>query len=269
MPKIAPPVDASKPRRDGEPGTKRVAVLQSNYIPWKGYFDIIAAVDEFLVYDSVQYTKNDWRNRNQIKTAHGKKWLTIPVRQERLDQTIEQTRIADPRCFGKHWNSFRQAYAKAPHLRFCTDLLEDIFLDPSPPELLGESNVRLIRRICEGLGIDTPIRDANAYAPTGDRNARLLDLCRKAGADSYLSGQAAQSYLDASLFGQAGIEVQWMHYDGYREYDQPHPPFDHFVSILDLLAMTGRDAPEYMLDARKPQASTPQASSPRGGSTVQ
>lgn len=243
-----------RPGLGGKPGTKRIAVLQSNYIPWKGYFDIIASVDEFLIYDSVQYTKNDWRNRNQIKTAHGKKWLTVPVRQQRLDQTIEQTRIADPRCFGKHWSTFRQAYAKAPHLQFCRDLLEDIFLDPSPPELLGESNVRLIRRVCEGLGIGTPIRNAKDYSPTGDRSSRLLDLCRKANADIYLSGPAARAYLDESLFAQSGIDVQWMQYEGYPNYDQPYPPFDHFVSILDLLAMTGKRAPDYMLYASMGQA---------------
>jgi WbqC-like protein family len=225
---------------------KRVAVLQSNYIPWKGYFDIIAAVDEFIVYDCVQYTKNDWRNRNQIKTPQGKTWLTVPVRQHHLAQTIEETQIADRTCFARHWRTFRHAYAKAPHLGYCTDLLEDLFLDPQPPELLGMSNVRLLRRIAEGLDIRTPIRDANAYAPSGDRNERLLDLCVKAGATTYLSGPAAAAYLDTERFASAGITVEWADYDGYREYPQPYPPFDHFVSILDLLAATGPDAKSYL-----------------------
>jgi hypothetical protein len=233
------------PHRD--PGMKRIAVLQSNYIPWKGYFDIIARVDEFIVYDCVQYTKNDWRNRNQIKTANGKSWLTIPVRQQRLAQTIAETEIADPGCFRKHWLTFRQAYARAPHLEYCIELLEDLFLDDTPPRLLGASNVRLIRRICEGLGIRTPIVDAETYAPAGDRNERLVDLCRKAGASAYLSGPAAGAYLDESLFAQAGIEVEWMQYEDYPPYPQPYPPFDHFVSILDLLAAAGPDAGRYML----------------------
>jgi hypothetical protein len=225
---------------------KRIAVLQSNYIPWKGYFDIIGQVDEFVLYDCVQYTKNDWRNRNQIKTANGKTWLTIPVRQEKLAQTIAETRIADSGCFRRHWLTFRQAYAKAPHLRYCSDLLEDLFLDPSPPSLLGASNGRLIRRICEGLGMRTRIVDSGDYAPVGDRNERLLDLCRKAGATHYLSGPAAAAYLDEARFAQAGIAVEWMRYDDYPDYPQLHPPFDHFVSILDLLAATGADAPRYM-----------------------
>ncbi|HVI25748.1 MAG TPA: WbqC family protein [Xanthomonadaceae bacterium] len=225
---------------------KRIAILQSNYIPWKGYFDIIAAVDEFVVYDCVQYTKNDWRNRNQIKTAQGKTWLTIPVRQRELAQTVEETEIADPRCLRRHWTTFRQAYAKAPHLRHCAALVEDLFL-AEPPRLLAEANLGFIRRICEGLGIDTRISNVHDYAPSGDRNERLVDLCRKAGATSYLSGPAARSYLDESLFAAAGIRVEWMRYDGYPEYPQPHPPFDHYVSVLDLLAATGPDARAHLL----------------------
>jgi hypothetical protein len=228
---------------------KRIAVLQSNYIPWKGYFDIIARADEFIVYDCVQYTKNDWRNRNQIKTANGKSWLTIPVRQQRLAQTIAESEIADPGCFRRHWLTFTQSYARAPHIAYCRELLEDLFLDPAPPALLGASNVRLIRRICEGLGIRTPIVDVEAYAPEGDRNERLLDLCGKAGAGAYLSGPAARAYLDEARFAQAGIAVEWMAYEGYPAYPQPFPPFDHYVSILDLLASTGPDAARYLLHA--------------------
>ena len=230
---------------------KRVAVLQSNYIPWKGYFDIIAAVDEFIVYDCVQYTKNDWRNRNQIKTANGKSWLTVPVRQQHLTQTIAETEIADPGCFRKHWLTFRQAYAKAPHLGYCVELLEDLFLDETPPRLLSQSNARFTRRICEGLGIATPIVDSEAYEPVGDRNERLVDLCMKSGATHYLSGPAAGAYLDKAKFLQAGIALEWMRYEAYPTYQQLHPPFDHFVSVLDLLAATGCEAPHFMLHGQR------------------
>ena len=186
---------------------KRIAILQSNYIPWKGYFDLIAAVDEFIIYDCVQYTKHDWRNRNQIKTAQGKSWLTIPVRQQSLGQTIEQTRIADPSCFRRHWTSFRQAYAKAPHLEYCNTLLSDIFLDETPPAMLSDANRRLIERICNGLGINTRISSAVDYSPSGDRMERLLDLCLKTGASHYLSGPAARAYVDEARFAQAGVIV--------------------------------------------------------------
>lgn len=228
---------------------KRIAILQSNYIPWKGYFDVIAAVDEFVIYDCVQYTKNDWRNRNQIKTPKGKSWLTVPVRQRHLGQTIAETEIADPECFRRHWDIFRQAYARAPHFRECSRLLEDLFLGPSPT-MLSEANTRLLKRISEGLRLDTAITRAEDYMPEGDRNERLVDLCRKAAATHYLSGPAARAYLDESRFTEAGIIVEWMDYTGYAEYPQLYPPFDHAVSILDLLACAGHEAPSFMLHAR-------------------
>lgn len=229
---------------------KRVAVLQSNYIPWKGYFDIIAAVDEFVLYDCVQYTKNDWRNRNQIKTAQGKRWLTVPVRQRSLAQTIDETEIANSTCFKDHWRTFLQCYAGAPEIQFCRDAFEDIFLDASPPPLLSHSNGRLIRRACDVLGIRTAILDSSELTLGVGRNERLIDLCRQRGATHYLSGNAAKSYLDETAFGDAGITVEWMNYEGYPEYSQPHPPFDHFVSVLDLIACTGRNARGHMLHDR-------------------
>src|SRR3546814_20829484 len=95
----------------------------------------------------------------------------------------------------------------------------------------------------------TPIRDAGEYRRAGNRNERLASLCRQAGASSYLSGVAAKSYLDESMFSQAGVTVEWMSYEGYREYGQPHPPFDHYVSVLDLIACTGPDARGFLLRA--------------------
>jgi hypothetical protein len=226
---------------------KRVAILQSNYIPWKGYFDLIASVDEFIVYDCVQYTKNDWRNRNQVKTPQGKAWLTVPIRQRNLEQTIEQTEIADPNCFRKHWQTFRQNYARAAHIGYCRDALEPVFEGLASEQLLGRANLHLIRAVCNLLGIRTTISDASKYALEGDRNERLVNLCQQVGASTYLSGAAAKVYLDERQFADAGIAVEWMSYEGYDEYPQPHPPFDHHVSVLDLLASTGPAASSYLL----------------------
>src|SRR5690606_2558577 len=227
---------------------KKIAILQSNYIPWKGYFDIIAAVDEFILYDCVQYTKNDWRNRNQIKTAQGKAWLTVPVRHVGMEQVIDEVEIADPGCFRKHWRTFRQSYAKAAHVSYCRDGLEALFESLGDERLLAGANARILRAVCAMLGIGTVIRDAREYELSGDRNERLVQLCRQAGAAVYLSGAAAKSYLDEELSREAGVEVRWMCYDGYREYPQPHPPFDHHVSVLDLLACTGPEAPAFLLN---------------------
>jgi hypothetical protein len=226
---------------------KTVAILQSNYIPWKGYFDIISRVDEFVLYDQVQYTKNDWRNRNQIKTSQGKIWLTIPVNHKSLGQRIDETRISDTKCFAKHWRSFCQSYAKAPFLHYCREHLEALFLEGPSSTSLSENNAVLIKAICDLLDIRTRITDSTAYELQGDRNQRLVNLCKQADATCYLSGPAAQSYLDEQAFADEGISVTWMDYGSYREYNQPHPPFDHGVSILDLIASTGPEARSFLL----------------------
>src|SRR5208283_1807000 len=95
---------------------KSLAAIQSNYIPWKGYFDIINRVDEFMLYDDAQYTRRDWRNRNKIKTPRGLRWLTIPVRVKgKFHQKICETEISDPGWAAGHWQTLRQNYARAKH----------------------------------------------------------------------------------------------------------------------------------------------------------
>ncbi|MGQ4660277.1 WbqC family protein [Lysobacter sp. F6437] len=225
---------------------KRVAILQSNYLPWKGYFDLIAQVDEFIVYDCAQYTKNDWRNRNQIKSTQGKTWLTVPVRHHGLGQPIDEVAVADPTCFRKHWATFRQTYAKAPHIDFCTEKLRPLFDVAAGFDTISAVNLHFLGGLTSLLGWHTRINSARNYHLVEGRNERLVELCRQASATHYLSGPAARSYLDEAAFGRAGITVEWADYAGYPEYPQPYPPFDHFVSILDLFAGTGERAVDYL-----------------------
>lgn len=225
---------------------KKVAILQSNYIPWKGYFDIIGLVDEFILYDDVQYTKNDWRNRNLIKTSDGLQWLTIPVRQESLEQKICETRIAQSNWARKHWNAISICYGKAPFFRSYRDFFAALYLE-CHEELLSKINYRFLTAIAGLLNIKTKISWSMDYQFSGDRTERLVDLCRKAGATAYLSGPAARDYLNEQLFLDAGIAVSWMSYDGYPEYPQPYPPFVHGVSIVDLIMNTGPDAAKYLI----------------------
>lgn len=225
---------------------KRIAILQSNYLPWKGYFDLIGRVDEFIVFDCAQYTKGDWRNRNQIKSPQGKRWLTVPVRHEHLGQSVDQVAISDPQCFRKHWSTFRQNYATAPHIDYCVATLEPAFMAAAECSTISAVNRHFIQAINPLLGIDTPISDARDYRLETGRNERLVSLCSQAGADRYLSGPAARSYIDESLFAAHGVGVEWMDYSAYPEYPQPHPPFDHQVSILDLLACVGERAGQFI-----------------------
>lgn len=232
---------------------KRLAILQSSYIPWKGYFDIIRAVDHFILYDDAQYTKNDWRNRNRIKTAAGPRWLTIPVRTEgRFGQAIKDVEVADTRWAAKHWKSLVTHYAKA---RFSGELfapLSDCYTKAAVLPKLGEINELFIRRICGLLGIETSIARSMDYNLNGDRVDRLIGLCQQVGASEYLSGPAAKSYLDETRFNEFGIAVRWMDYAGYPPYPQLHsPPFLHDVTVLDLLLNVGLErAEDYLLAAR-------------------
>lgn len=219
---------------------KSLAAIQSSYIPWKGYFDVVAAVDEFVLYDDVQFTKNDWRNRNLVKSSNGTTWLTIPVlTKDRFGQLIQDVEVSDSRWPVKHWKSIQANYAKAPFFERLSPWLEGIYQDLEDETRLAAINERFIREIADLLGLDTEITHASDYDLSEDRNVRLVELCRQTGSDVYLSGPAARTYLDQGLFDRHGIEVRWMDYSGYPEYGQLHGDFEHGVSILDLLLSEG------------------------------
>jgi len=224
---------------------KTVVVLQSNYIPWKGYFDLIHDADLFIFYDDLQYTKNDWRNRNKIKTQTGAEWLTIPVGTDK-HRLICETEIKNPFWQTKHWKTLQQNYAKAPHFSSYKAFFEDVYLGRSWTNL-SELNQYLIRTISRDLlNLTTEFQDSRDYSLLGQRLDRLLDLVCKSGANRYISGPAAKDYIDPNPFAQAGIELEWKDYSGYPEYPQCFPPFEHGVTILDLLFNVGSDAPWYI-----------------------
>ena len=224
---------------------KRIAILQSNYIPWKGYFDLINSVDEFVLYDTAQFTKNDWRNRNKIKTPRGISWLTIPVCHN-FGQTIHETRVSDPAWGPRHWSSLLQNYAGAPHFREYASLFEGLYRELDGEQYLSAVNYRFIREVCEIIGIGTPITWSRDYRLVDGKIERLVDLCRQAGADEYLSGPAARDYIHEEPFSDAGITLTYMDYSGYPEYRQLYPPFEHRVSILDLIFNEGPEARRYL-----------------------
>lgn len=227
--------------------TKTVSILQSNYIPWKGYFDIIAKSDVFIFYDSVQFTKNDWRNRNRIKTRNGVEWITIPVRNESLHQKINETNISFKDWNKKHWKTIRNNYSRAKCFKTLEPFFEDLYLNQlQDVSLLSEVNYKLIVAISKLLKFETTFLWDKDLGLIEGKTERLVDLCKKTGANVYLSGPAAKDYLQEDMFKDSGMEVQWMDYSGYPEYEQLYPPFEHGVSILDLLFNTGEGATEYM-----------------------
>lgn len=230
---------------------KKVAILQSNYIPWKGYFDMIAAVDEFILYDDMQYTRRDWRNRNQIKTAQGVQWLTIPVQVKgKYYQKIKDTEIDGSDWVMDHWKALVQNYRRAPHFDKIAAWLEPLYVEESHTHL-SPLNRRFIEAVCDYLGIKTVISNSWDYPLLDGKTERLADLCAKANGTEYISGPAAKDYLEEGIFIEYGIKLTWFEYAGYSEYPQLWGEFTHGVTILDLLFNCGQDAPNYMKYVRR------------------
>ena len=235
---------------------KKVAAIQSSYIPWKGYFDIIQTVDEFILYDDVQYTPKNWRNRNRMKTPQGLKWLSIPVSADesiaRADRFINKMRATNHDWPDQHWSFIQANYARARHFDAQKDNIKDMFMEAKDIDFLSDINMHFIKRICNLLDIDTEIRFSTDYVLTkSGKSERPLELAIKAGADVFVSGGKASEYYDLEAWSNAGVKVDFFSYDGYKEYWQPYPPFEHSVSILDLLFNTGDDAKNYLLSTPK------------------
>ncbi|HVW20862.1 MAG TPA: WbqC family protein [Opitutaceae bacterium] len=231
----------------------RVCINQSNYIPWRGYFDLIHEVDLFVLYDDVQFTKNDWRNRNLIKHGEKTRWLTIPVGQD-IRRLICEVTIREPRWQKQHWESLRHAYGKAPFFEWLRPFLEQIYLGGTWNSL-SELNHRLIEGIGrEFLGITTRFADSRDFTLSGTGQERVLSLLKMVGATSYLSGPAGQAYLQPAEFARQGIDLAWMDYTGYPTYPQSGEKFEPSVSVLDLLFNTGPAAPDYIWGWRRGQA---------------
>lgn len=226
---------------------KKVAILQSDYIPWKGYFDMIHMVDEFILYDDMQYTRRDWRNRNKIIAGGRLQWLSIPVMKKgKFYQKINETRVADHKWIESHWKAIQYNYARAEYFDLYAGQIRDIYEACREEELLSRINYRFIRGICDILGITTDITWSSDYTLADGKTTRLVSLVQSAGADCYLSGPAAKAYIEEEKFEQAGIRLEWMDYTGYPQYRQSSDQFEHGVSILDLIFQEGPRAGSFM-----------------------
>lgn len=231
---------------------KSIAIVQSNYIPWKGYFDLIARVDEFVLYDDMQFTRRDWRNRNKIKTPHGLKWLTIPVDVKgKYFQAIKDTVVADGDWARSHREAFRQNYKKAGAYSQYSVWLDDLYERAGKLKYLSEINFLFISEIMKLVGIDTPLRWSSEFELLGEKSERLAIICEQAGAQRYVSGPAARDYLDPAPFTERGVDVEWMDYSDYPEYRQLFAPFDHHVTVLDLILNEGSRASQFLKYAPK------------------
>lgn len=224
----------------------RISIIQSCYIPWKGFFDLIGQCDEYVIFDRMQFVKRHWHNRNQIKTANGLEWLTIPVvTKGRFDQAIEEVVIEKPWA-EKHWRALELAYRRAPFFESLAPLVRGWYELADKEMRLTGVNEMFTREIAGLLGLRTRIVRDTAYPAEGAKTDRLLAIAAAASADRYLSGPSARAYLDEPLLATAGITTEWMSYEGYPEYPQLHGQFEHAVSVLDVLFNTGPEAPHFV-----------------------
>lgn len=225
---------------------KKALITQSNYIPWKGFFDSIRATDVFVVYDDMQYTKRDWRNRNLIKTSQGSKWLSIPVEVKgKYFQRIRDTRIADKSWAKSHWNLLKESYRTAEHFKEMEAWLAPLYLN-CELDYLTDVNMLFINAINNFLKIKTQILFSSQFILHEDKTMRLVNICKDIHATDYYSGPAAKVYMEENKFTGNGINVHYWDYSGYPEYKQLYPPFEHGVSILDLIFNTGVEAEKFL-----------------------
>ena len=229
---------------------KSCIITQSNYIPWKGYFDAIAKVDTFVVYDDMQYTKRDWRNRNLIKTPQGPKWITIPVNVSgKYFQKINETEVSDNTWTKSHLEIIKQNYRKAPCYREVWPWIQELYLGCNATNL-SEINQYFIRAFMVFLGIKTSIRNSSEFVLNEEKTMRLVDICVDLQATDYYSGPAAKAYMQEEFFEDNGIRVHYFDYSGYPEYPQFHPPFEHGVSILDMFFNLGAESKNYFSNGK-------------------
>jgi len=215
-----------------------VGILQPGYLPWLGFFEQVYRSDIFVIYDDVQYDKNGWRNRNRIKTPNGIQWLTVPVILKKQNKPpIKDVRINNQENWRKkHLESIKTNYSRAKYFFTYYPIFEKIY--SKEWEFLIDLDIQIIHVICDVLGLKREFRLSSDLVAEGDKNFRLIDICKKLGADTFYEGQSGKDYIDEKCFKDAGIEVQFQDYK-HPEYSQLYGDFIPYLSIIDLLFNEG------------------------------
>ena len=224
---------------------KLVTIHQPNYLPWSGFFHKWLISDVFIILDTVQYHKNEWQNRNQIKTAQGTQWLTVPVTY-RFPQRIDEVGIAAGKPWArKQWAAVAQAYGKAPYFQDYAPALQALW--EQPWTRLVDVNVAVIRMLGAMLGCDAPLLLASEMDEASDEpTERLIQLCQQVDGDAYLSGAEGRNYLQQHDFDVAGVDL-WFQQVEPPVYSQLYGDFIPYLSLLDVLLNLGGEARDVVL----------------------
>lgn len=224
----------------------KVIITQSNYIPWKGYFRPMKEATHFVVYDDMQYTKRDWRNRNLLISPIGPKWLSIPIDVKgKFYQKINEAKVSDKNWNIDHWNFIETNYKKSPYYNLYKDEFKGLYLSEKS-EFLSEININFIKKIIELLNIDITILDSRNFELKGDRTEKLLNICLELKAKEYFTGEAAKNYINENVFIENNVKITYNDHSSYPEYKQLWYSFDHHVSIIDMFFNLGEKTGEFI-----------------------
>lgn len=217
----------------------KCVILQSNYFPWRGYFDLISKADVFVFYDEVKYTKNDWRNRNQVLSEKGVHWITIPISSDSVNKKISDVSLGYDLNWRKSHRSLLQfCYGKSPLYKKQLKPLTDHILLEKETNNLSELNKYIIKLISSEAGFSTKFLDSSDFVLHDGKVGRLIGLLKDVGATTYISGPAAKDYLsgEEDLFKEANLELKYYDYPNYPKYGVDRKGYHKYLSILDYLA---------------------------------
>ena len=225
----------------------RVTIHQPQFLPWLGYLDKIDRADLFILLDTVQFKKNEWQNRNRIRTANGWQWLTVPVLHH-FGQRVQEVTINPAAAWREqHLRALEMHYARAPFRDRYLPALQEIYAQGWTK--LSELNVVVIRWLLQAYGIGTPLRCASGMVAREEPTDRLIDICRVVGATQYLAGPGADGYMDKPRFEASGVELEIQEFR-HPSYRQVYEPFEPNLSAIDLLFCMGPEALSHLRGGR-------------------
>lgn len=228
-----------------------VAIHQPQYLPWLGYLDKMDQADAFCFLDNVQFTKNEWQNRNRVRTREGWLWITVPVLHD-FGQKVMDVRINNLVPWAKkHRRTLKQCYSRAQHYKEWAALLDEVL--EKPWEKLSDLNIAAARALAQAFGVSTRLVRASKMGPLPDTpNERLIAILKAMGADTYLAGSGGKNYMDLSLFEEAGIRVAFQDFR-HPEYTQAQPGFVAGLSAVDLLYNCGSRGMDLVREKNPPE----------------
>jgi hypothetical protein len=229
----------------------RVTIHQPEFMPWLGFFHKVSLADVLVLLDDGQFRKNYFHNRNRIRTREGWNWITVPVEKAPLDTPMNRISIAEannPRWRDKLLNAVTASYGRAPFHEETAASLSDIVTNASAS--LTDLNISLLRWMLPKLNLHPDVRLASDLALTTTASQRILDICQRVGATTYVSGISGPDYLDLDSFKEAGIAVELQDFH-HPIYDQLFPGFEPQMSSLDALFLYG-DASDKLIKSNWP-----------------